>query len=61
MGSFHKAKNRNFQKGLAHDFCQKFQIFHCLFFWLKKSLKTDFLDVINENETFLDHKNGTFS
>ena len=36
VGSFHKVKNRNFQKGLAHDFCQKFKIFHCLFFDLKK-------------------------
>ena len=32
VGSFHKAKNRSFQKGLAHDFCQKFKTFHCLIF-----------------------------
>ena len=37
MGSFHKVKNRNFQKGLAHDFCQKFKIFHCLFLDFKKN------------------------
>ena len=44
MGTFHKAKNRNFPKGLTHDLGQKIQIFLYLFF-AKISLNIEFLDV----------------
>ena len=38
MENFYKAKNRNFLKGLTHDFGKK------KIFFAKKSLKIEFLD-----------------
>ena len=38
MGTFHKAKNRNFPKGLTHDLDQKIQIFS-LFVFRQNKLK----------------------
>ena len=43
MGRFHKAKNRNFLKGLNHDFGKK-KLKKRLFVFAKISLKIEFLD-----------------
>ena len=42
MGRFHKAKNRNFLKGLTHDFGKKIK--KKLFVLAKISLKIEFID-----------------
>ena len=38
MENFHKAKNRNFLKGLTHDFGKK-NLKKFIYFFAKKSLK----------------------
>ena len=60
IGSFHKAKNRNFPKGLTHDLGQK-NSKKFVFAFSQNTLKKQFLYVINKTETFLDRKNGIFS
>ena len=60
IGTFHKAKNRNFPKGLTHDFghknSQKF-----VFAFPQNTIKKEFLYVLHKTETILDRKNGIFS
>jgi len=53
MGRFHKAKNRNFLKGLTHNFSKK-NSKKFLFVFAKISLKIEFLND-------LEYKNGNFS
>ena len=60
MENLHKAKIRNFPKGLIHDFNPKIQNFS-LFVFPQIILKIKFLHVLNKKETFLDHKNAYFS
>ena len=44
MERFHKAKNRNFLKGLTHDFGKMKNLKKMLFIFAKISLKIEFLD-----------------
>ena len=60
MLTFHKAKNRNFPKGLTHDFGQK-NFKTLIFAFSQNTLKIEFLHVLNKTETVLDLKNGIFS
>ena len=59
IGTFHKAKNRNFPKGLTLDFDQKHSKTF-VFAFSQNTLKKGFLYVLNKTETFLDRKNGIF-
>ena len=47
-----KSKNRHFEKGLVHGFCQKIDFFfHILFFEQRKTEQT-FFDILDRKECF---------